>query len=86
MGRLRHREARKCPIAALVRAPEAGPTSLPRQDVGAHLGAPAPGLHGAAGSRVGPGRLLPLSLLLQDQLQFCMEQLPLCLRGAGMEA
>ena len=51
---------------------------------GTHLSTPAPGLHGAAGSPLGP-RLLrfPLSLLLQDQLQFCMEQLPLSLWGQG---
>lgn len=51
-----------------------------------HLSTPAPDLHGAAGSHLGPKLLLPLSFLLQDQLQFCMEQLPLSLRGTGMEA
>ena len=60
------------------------PHKSPLQDVlGAHLSTPAPGLHGAAGSHLGPRLLLPLSLLLQDQFQFCMEQLPLSLQGQG---
>lgn len=53
--------------------------------MGAHLSTPAPDLHGAARSHLGPRLLPPLSLLLQDQLQFCMEQLPLSLRGTEVE-
>lgn len=55
--------------------------------MGTHLSTPTPDLHGAgaAGSHLGPRLLLPLSLLLQDQLQFCMEQLPLGLWRTEME-
>lgn len=86
MGRLRHREARKCLLAALVCAPCSGSASPLGGHVGAHLSTPAPDLHGTAGRHLGPGLLLPLSLLLQDQLQFLMEQLPLSLWRTGMDA
>lgn len=53
--------------------------------MGTHLSTPAPDLHGAAGSHLGPRLPLLLALLLQDQLQFLMEQLPLSLWGTEME-
>lgn len=51
-----------------------------------HLSTPAPDLHCAAGCHQSPRFPLPLSLLLQDELQFFMEQLPLSLQGTQMEA